>query len=340
MYLSHNIVNQLIKIEAGLVELTAKDFNQKLQLKAVELKNIKSLFYFINSVGIEITLKDAERLNVNKKIETQDLRGELIDNYRNTVTLVTNLAAQKSLILDTAKLLEINATLAAKTVEDWKFKYREEGETFAMVYDDLLELAKNPNATPEIETLTVKILNDYYGYNSLNRFYKLSLLVQSLLQIQPFIAYNKYTIALITDLLLSQEINIQDNIFNIMEFFITKQSDIKRAFNNEVQANIEVAWHELFLGFFANTIEELLVELEKSNDNKSKLNKPFLDLNRRQLRILKYLQTIHSLKREDYVQMMDVSTMTAYRDLQGLVDYKLIKTMGIGRGTKYVLSSR
>jgi len=204
----------------------------------------------------------------------------------------------------------------------------------------MLELTKNPNANPEIETLTVKILNDYYGYNSLNRFYKLSLLVQSLLQIQPFIAYNKYTIALITDLLLSQEINIQDNIFNIMEFFITKQSDIKRAFNNEVQANIEVAWHELFLGFFANTIEELLVELEKSNDNKSKLNKPFLDLNRRQLRILKYLQTIHSLKREDYVQMMDVSTMTAYRDLQGLVDYKLIKTMGIGRGTKYVLSSR
>jgi len=38
--------------------------------------------------------------------------------------------------------------------------------------------------------------------------------------------------------------------------------------------------------------------------------------------------------------MMDVSTMTAYRDLTELMEKKLVKLEGQGRGTKYMLSNR
>ena len=85
------------------------------------------------------------------------------------------------------------------------------------------------------------------------------------------------------------------------------------------------------------TREEMVKTLNEE-DKSSK--KPFLDLNKRQLKILRYLQTIPTVKREDYVQMMDVSTMTAYRDLTELMEKKLVKLEGQGRGTKYMLSNR
>jgi Fic family protein len=76
------------------------------------------------------------------------------------------------------------------------------------------------------------------------------------------------------------------------------------------------------------------------NTSKNTSKQPFLDLNRRQLKILRYLQTIPTVKREDYVQMMDVSTMTAFRDLTDLVEKKLLRVEGRGRGTKYLLLNR
>ena len=84
-----------------------------------------------------------------------------------------------------------------------------------------------------------------------------------------------------------------------------------------------------------DNVTGLLGEEEKRNTSQ-----PFLDLNKRQLKILRYLQNIPTVQRDDYCQMMDVSTMTAYRDLNDLVSKKLIKVEGQGRGTKYKLASR
>ncbi|MCA9382649.1 DeoR family transcriptional regulator, partial [Candidatus Dojkabacteria bacterium] len=83
-------------------------------------------------------------------------------------------------------------------------------------------------------------------------------------------------------------------------------------------------------------IDGKVEEMKKIGSERSNL----LDLNKRQLKILRYLQNVPQVKREDYVHMMNVSTMTAYRDLQGLVDKDLLKVYGKGRGTKYSLVNK
>jgi predicted HTH transcriptional regulator len=101
-------------------------------------------------------------------------------------------------------------------------------------------------------------------------------------------------------------------------------------------------WIERFVKSMARDVEEQKNEIDKqmAEEQEKNAKQPFLDLNKRQLKILKYLQTIPTVKREDYCAMMDVSTMTAYRDLDDLVNKKLIKVEGRGRGTKYMLVSR
>ncbi|MFC1780579.1 DeoR family transcriptional regulator, partial [Patescibacteria group bacterium] len=100
-------------------------------------------------------------------------------------------------------------------------------------------------------------------------------------------------------------------------------------------------WIERFIRNFASEIKDTRESIEKLIQEYQEKNKqPFLNLNRRQLKILRYLQNIPQVKREEYVEMMDVSTMTAYRDLTELVRKGLLRLEGQGRGTRYMLVNR
>ncbi len=340
MYLSHNIVNFIVNSEVACEKIKIANDEEKLKKLNLE-KEANILFYFSNDVGISITLKEAEKLIDGKKLDTKDFRGELISNIKKTMSLVNSISETEKIRIDSKIMLQINQSLAQNTIEDWKIKYREENDTFTLIFDDLLDLVpqenKNINAVKELD----EILSKYNIQSPANFLYRTSMFLYELLQLQPFIAYNKFTICLMGEMLLSRYLGIKYNIINLSEFFSQQRADILKAFSIEEEAQKEVAWHEMFLKFIS---DKFLLKSKKFslelNSAVEKIKKPFLDLNKRQLKILKYLQTIPTVKREDYVEMMDVSSMTAYRDLQGLLKNKLIKTYGKGRGTKYMLASR
>lgn len=100
-------------------------------------------------------------------------------------------------------------------------------------------------------------------------------------------------------------------------------------------------WIEMFAQIIATEIKGVREKATRySTDENKPTAQPFLNLNKRQLKILKYLQTIPTVKREDYVQMFDISTMTAFRDLNELLEKKLLRVDGQGRATKYLLGNR
>jgi predicted HTH transcriptional regulator len=60
-------------------------------------------------------------------------------------------------------------------------------------------------------------------------------------------------------------------------------------------------------------------------------------LSDRQFKMLKYLGEFNEISRREYASMFDVSFMTAFRDLEKLVEKGVIVSIGRGRGTKYIL---
>lgn len=340
MYLSHNIVNQLIRIESFLqkIELTKEEE----ALTAINTEKFdKTLFYIINGLGINISLKDAAKLGLDKKVQTQDFRGDLVDNFRSAWKLGMSVAESDTIGITPNLLLQLNQTLARGSVEDWKLKYREAGEQFSLVYDDLLDIVPAENKGINTEEIVESIVNDFNAANNHNRLYKISLIAYHLLRLQPFMVFNKFSILLAIETLLERKLGSNYNTPIVAEFFTQQRPQIIRTFEITDLPAQEVSWHELFLNFLSEAFEYTTKNLNKKSQAKpANINKPFLDLNRRQLKVLKYLQTIPTVKREDYVQMMEVSAMTAYRDLQVLLNHKLIKAMGTGRGTKYMLYSR
>jgi hypothetical protein len=347
MYLSHNIVQRIVRLEQAVRTLEENaDYTAKDKAEYAEKNRVRILFYIVNDIGIELNLKDADKLFDEKQVVTQDFRGQLIENIKSTLELVEQVGDNSELPVSVALLQEVNKTLAQDIVEDWQLNYRAAGEPFALVYEELTK-GINPNtqlnegSNNSYSTLVGGLLDKYNENNQQNRFYKLSQLAYELISLHPFITLNAYSIVFIVQLLLIRTVGQENCFANLAENFTQRKQDILEILKDSDPARREVNWHEMFLKDFAIQYEKNISHLKEAKQQESQAtNKPFLDLNRRQLKILKYLQTIPTVKREDYVQMMDVSTMTAYRDLQVLVKHKLVKPIGVGRGTKYTLYSR
>jgi Fic family protein len=173
------------------------------------------------------------------------------------------------------------------------------------------------------------------------------------LRISPLMVLNKITIIALTDYLLYKNNYLQSTFIPISRNFDIYEDEYIEAWNSSIQGKLNPETGEvheledltLWLERFTRNLSHDILEVReifnrKIGDDQKSIKQPFLDLNKRQLKILRYLQTIPTVKREDYIQMMDVSTMTAFRDLNQLVKKKLLKIEGKGRGTKYMLSSR
>lgn len=345
MYLSHTIVKNIVSTEVQLANLGGNTLSEKQLAQLRKELETQMLFYLLNEIGINISVKDTFKLLGDKQIITKDFRGQLVENLKAVLELCHTLAANKEMEINATVILQINQTLGKGTTEEWQLNYRAAGEAFSLVYDDLAEYIDPQKQFPagvseSYGTLVTKFLEKYNSFDDENQYYKVSQLIYELISIHPFIAYNKFTIILTAYMLLLRVTSATKPFINPAELFIHSKSEIIRVLEIANPEERERTWHEKFTAFCAEQIESKSKNLPSVKESTSKNDKPFLDLNRRQLKILKYLQTIPTLKREDYVQMTGVSAMTAFRDLQVLLKHKLIRSIGVGRGTKYTLYSR
>ena len=159
----------------------------------------------------------------------------------------------------------------------------------------------------------------------------------------PFRNLNKLSIIATTQFLLQKNRYLNPYGIAVSKIFDKNNAlfinTLKTCLNDENE-NL-TGWLEVFTNSLSDEYKTLLSKMQELSQVQSKVEeKPFMDMNKRQLKILRYLQSIPTVKREDYIQMFDVSTMTAYRDLTALVKKKLLKIEGEGRATHYKLSNR
>ncbi|MDQ7020842.1 MAG: hypothetical protein Q9M91_03260 [Candidatus Dojkabacteria bacterium] len=208
-------------------------------------------------------------------------------------------------------------------------------------WDNYVDL-RDPNiASHEIDS-AVEDLVDWY-LNSMiviTPVVRIGVLIFRLMEISPYIAGNKLTIAALLDYLLLKQ-GMSSKIYtSTLKFLENSEKKLMASFDLSRRSHDLSLWLENFTDGLVRELVTVREDIDRFiiEDEKSK-KQPFLDLNKRQLKVLKYLQTVPTIKREDYCHMMDVSTMTAFRDMKDLVRKKLIKTEGKGRGTKYKLAS-
>lgn len=341
--LTNKLVNDLIRLEVDRNTVETADLNpQNVQSLFLKAKGV-NMFHMAHIIGVDLTLKDAEKAADGKKVSTQDARGTVLNNYRNALEYIRSNIAGTHYDLDLNVLLHINKILLTDWKEPWEVKYRASDEEHDATLDNWLHL-KDLKISPSQIQHEVLALIDWFknSEGQVNDVLRIGVLTARLIRLAPFAVLNKLSIIAIVDFLFYKAGYLEKSFIAVTRNFDLYEQEYLEAlsYSAENDDNLTI-WLERLVNNLATDTKEIKVTVAKQAEAIAKSSqKPFLDLNKRQLKILRYLQTIPTVKREDYVQMMDVSTMTAFRDLDGLVKKKLVKIEGKGRATRYMLSNR
>ena len=256
--------------------------------------------------------------------------------------------------IDINVILHLNKILLTNWKELWEAKFRSSGDIISDSYDSWVYIHDKKIDLSLIQSELSELINWYKTNNiKVNSIIRIAVFIYRLIRISPFLYLNKLTVIAVADYLLYKNGYVHKTYIPISRNFDIYEDDYIECWNHALQGKLDpktqtviemediTIWLERVIRNISNDFVEVReAQYSKISDTEKGVRQPFLDLNKRQLKILRYLQTIPTLKREDYVQIMDVSTMTAFRDLSELVKKKLLKIEGRGRGTKYMLANR
>lgn len=336
------LVSSLIKIEQHKTMLQAQDLSYVSKHKIALQAKTFDMFHLAHMLGSEITLKDAEKLASGIKIEAlNDERSQMIFNFRNALEFSRSNIADTYAEVDFTILLHIHKLILTSWRETWEARFRNISDVIDNRGDNWLALRDENIPNEQVEREVAELIEWYRNVSpTLTLIVRLGIFIYRLIEIFPYVAGNKITIIALTDYIMLKH-NLSSKAFmSVVKMFDVNDEKLTEGYQLS-QKNFDLSlWLEAFTSVLIKELSEVRENIDVfiKDEEKSK-KQPFLDLSKRQLKVLRYLQTVPTIKREDYCHMMEVSTMTAFRDLNDLVRKKLLKVEGQGRGTKYRLTS-
>lgn len=352
--LTHTILNNLIKFEIFKTKLESTEQNDKIRRNLQDRAKSINILHVGHLIGVNLTIKDAEKVAEGKRLQTEDARGTILTNFRNVLEFTRSSIAESYVDIDLNVLAHFNKLLLTDWKETWESKLRSGGEPIDPSFDNWVELRDKDLEPLQIQNQLIELIDWYKStMTKVHPILRTGIFLYRLMRIAPFTVVNKLTAVAVCDYLLFKSNYLQTTSVPISRNFDIYDDEYIESWTNSIQGKYNqetgevdekedmTLWLERFTRNLSNDILEVREFMNRQiNDDQKSVKQPFLDLNKRQLKILRYLQTIPTVKREDYVQMMGVSTMTAYRDMDDLVDKKLVRIEGNGRGTRYMLATR
>lgn len=338
--ITHKLLENVVKIESEKSLLGDRELTQNLRDKYRGQEYSLNIFHLAHLLGMELTLRDAEKLAEQRKLEIDPMKERIIHNFRNAMDFSRSNMAANYAEVDPDLILHLNKILLAGWKDAWDAKVREPGEWA----DAQLDTIDGKGVDGHELASEMAKLRDWFQLEGsrLNPVIRNGLLIARLWELKPFLFLNEVTVLAVADMLWCRQGFAGRGFQPSTAIFDVYKSELQAAWELSTRAHDYTNWLEVFSTAWAREIGELRsnVDRELTEEKEKNVKQPFLDLNQRQLKILRYLQTIPTVQREDYCQMMEVSTMTAYRDMNELVEKKLLRVDGQGRGTKYMLVTR
>jgi Fic family protein len=319
------LVSTLVKLENARTAITSMDITYENKYKLAQTAKTLDVFHLGHFLELDMTLKDADKIASGMKLDhLKDDNAYKLKNFRDALDFSRSQMSDSYAEVDLNTIMHFHKMIMNGWKKGWESSFRNQEIDNDKIEYELYELIEWYKSVTITITPVVRI----------------GIFIYRFIELYPFAFGNKLTILSYTDYLMfkngfaSKVYSSVLKIFNSNEMKFFEAMDYSRK-NFDLAIWLEIFTHAMFrdLMEIRENVSEFIKEEEKSKDQ------PFLDLNKRQLKVLRYLQTVPMIKREDYCHMMEVSTMTAFRDLNDLVRKKLIKIEGQGRGTKYRLAS-
>jgi Fic family protein len=333
------ILDYIIKFEVSnsIIDHTPLPFKYKFELyekfKSEEIQAISDL------IGFPMGLQKAMEIQGGKILSTQGSPYTIFNNYRSVQDFIKSYNRQQFIQPSTQLLTHINKLVLSGIVDDWEYgKYRRFSEKPNEIYDSWY---KHRDFYPDIEP--VKYFDELFEWMlnpkiKIHKLIQLCIFVFEMIDKAPLQTGNQLTAILTFSAAMKDMGYNPDNILPIGKIFNFLNEDLVEAFKLSKTRKDLTIFIEALL--YSLSLEMLNVENNVTNTHEQKVKKHIQqnrELNPRQNKILEYLQFNGKISRQEYSKMMGISFMTAFRDLNELLEHKYISQKGAGRGTYYLL---
>ncbi len=332
-HITEDILINISKIEYYLATInTCSDINH-IFVKKINVENlVENLLCFNELLNLGLSYSEVEKITIGHDIEKEKSRilintRQIFEYIQNNISLSPQTFnfhfVQHVIKLLHANILEIWDTGKIRSTHDIPYEstkinniYTDQNDLTKLLADAILFISQNQTKHPIIKAcIFFAFINKYLPFTGLN--YEASLLFfKVILDIYGYSTIYKIP---------------------ILKCFLARKDDIFKSINSLHTENTDIT---LLISLISGNLKNLLEEYKNKivRDHIHNFSNQFepQNLNNRQKEIIRILQTKKQyIKRNEYMRIFKVSAMTAYRDLNQLVQEKILKTQGKGKGTIY-----
>ena len=157
-----------------------------------------------------------------------------------------------------------------------------------------------------------------------------------LVRIHPFVDGNGRTSRLMATLILSvYEFNI-NNYFTLDEYYNQDRQAYFDALKSADKSHDLTNWLEYFTSGVLYSIDKVKEEVLNLAEITSKYDSP-IELTKNEISVLTLLEEKKHIKNKNIQNLLNVSSQASYKIIRKLKNKELIKSVGKGRNTEYVL---
>ena len=327
LHISNDIVTALTRIERSIATLPRSADHASFYKKQARDTQVTDVITLGLSMELQIAAEDAKDLLDTPEQRITQAHYKLL---RNSLAVIRYSKTLREFSYNTAVLQHENKLLSDGFTDFWEEgKVRAPHETPSYLHDGL----RNKTMHPVYQLWTdIRQLLSYPD----EKIHPILLAITTsyhLLTSYPFLQFNLQTALL--------------SVYSIIKpspYWVSGTVSMMQALWKTLQRT-DFTFDpspEHFTTFTEKMIKEYTLQLDIIHDallHQSSIA-PHIraSLNDRQLKILTYFKQHKKLSRKKYATMMDVAIATSFRDLNDLNIKGLIKSVGKGRGTHYVLA--
>ena len=331
--LTNSLVINIRKVGELIGELNSKSFSKTILFDLESKARILSSFTSTKIEGNPLSLTDVKHILQNKLQNIKDMEREVL-NYNNAISLLDKKIKNGEVNHITNKLVcDVQGVITkGLLLSSHRAKYRTEP---VFVNNPLTgETVYWPPDAKDVRTLMrdlISFVNNSEG--KIDPLIIAGIFHKQCVVIHPFMDGNGRTARLLTKSLLAK---LGVNTFPLFSFENYYNKDITKYFNKvgvignyyDIFKDIDFTeWLEYFVG-------GILDELKRINNYLPQYNKR---LESHEKKMVKYLRDNGSISSSEYYKISKRARSTRIKDFRELTDRGIIKSVGQGKSTYYVL---
>ena len=325
--ISHTLVSQLTLIERTIATLPRTADHTAFYKKQARDAQITDLLTLASSMELTLNVDDAKDLLDSPEGQPAPQHYRLL---KNCIAAMKYVRSMREHSFTTAVLQHENKLLSDGFSDFWEEgKVRAPHETPTYIQDGVRTRTTHP--TYQLWTDIRQLLS--YPDENIHPLLLAGTTAYHLISSYPFLQFNLQTTLLSTYSIVKPTPYWVSGTVSVMASCLKTIQRTDFTFDPSPTH---------FTQFLEKLVKEYSIQVETIHDaleHQSSIA-PHIraSLNDRQLKILTYFKQHKKLPRKKYAEMMNVAIATAFRDLDDLSKKGLIKAVGKGRGTSYILA--